>query len=396
MKKVTAKHFTTVLFLLFLGVNFLLGLYPFALGSYRMLRDMALGEGLRVETVEYTFNDSFPAKPFLVNLNGGLQRLLGVRSLNERVLLDNGHLTYTIGREDVTEFAAGTVALAEYLQERDIPFVYVSIPFKVCLWDKQLPVGVEDWSNENVDDFLAILEENRVNVLDLRKTVAEEGMDHYSLFYKTDHHWTAEAGFWAVSRISDHLARMDSTFRTDSRIWDPDNYRWTVHESIFLGSAGRRVGSLFAGKDDLTVITPGFPTDFRFYSESKGVDRQGSYEQTLLFPEMLTRGNDFTVTRYDVYCGGDYGLLQVSNRAGQQGLEVAPTAKRLLVFKDSFSSVAIPFLSLGYEEVCYVDIRYYEGDVENLVEAFRPDAVLVLYNGGAVVESNANMFEFVK
>lgn len=394
--KFTVKQFTALLFLLFLAVNFLLGLYPFALGTYRMLRDMAHGEKLNLETVEYTFNDSFPAKGFLITVNGGLQRMLGARNLNYRVLQNNGHLTYTIDREEVSGFAADTLVFAEALEARGIPFVYVNAPFKVCAEDKQLPVGIEDWSNENVDDFLNILRENEVDVLDLRASMRQDGLDHYSHFYRTDHHWTAEAGFWAVSKIGQHLSLRDSSFQIDSRVTDLENYDLTVYENIFLGSAGRRVGPLFAGKDDLTLIRPKFETSFRFRSESEDMDRAGNYDETLLFMEKLTEGGDFDGARYNVYCGQDFDRLDVTNLAAQQGLEVTGTPKRLLVFKDSFCSVVIPFLALGYDETCYVDMRLYEGDILELVEQYRPDAVLVLYNGGAVTASNANMFEFVK
>lgn len=393
-KKVSIKHLTAIVFVIILMVNFLLGLYPFALGTFRMLRGWYRGENVDLSTIEYTFNDSFPTKGLLITANGGIQRLLGARHLNDRYLLDNGHLSYTIEEYDVTRIAENTVAFAGKLEAQGIPLIYVNAPFKIHREDKQLPVGVEDYSNENADRFLALLREQNVLTLDLRRSMEADGLDHYSLFYKTDHHWTAEAGFWAFTKIADFLQSLDPSFAPDTRITDPSAYTFTSYEGIFLGSAGRRVGPWFAGMDDLTVIEPVFDTNLRFFAESEGVDRRGSYSQTVLFPENLSGGNAFETTRYNVYCDQDYDKLILTNNSRELGLAVQSTPKRLLVFKDSFSSVVIPFLALGYEELCFVDLRLFEGDVAALIADFRPDAVLVSYNIGAFEESNSNMFDF--
>lgn len=395
-KKVSVRHLTAILFVILLMVNFLLGLYPFALGTFRMLRGLANGEDLDVSTIEYTFNDSFPTKGLLITANGGIQRLLGARYLNNRYLLDNGHLTYTIAPYDTTQVARNTAEFSRMLEERGIPLVYVNAPFKIYGKDPQLPVGVSDHSNENADQFVSLLRQQDVQVLDLRECIEAEGLDHYSLFYKTDHHWTAETGLWAVGKITDYLQEMEEAFAVDSRITDPSGYTHTVHKEIFLGSAGRRVGPWFAGMDDLTVIEPGFDTSLRFYSESAGVDRRGTYSQTVLFPENLTSSNIFETAAYDVYCGQNYAELRVRNNSREQGLAVQSTPRRVLMFTDSFSAVLIPFLSLSYDELCFIDLRYYEGAVSDLVEEFRPDAVLVAYNIGALEESNSNMFAFQK
>ena len=148
--------------------------------------------------------------------------------------------------------------------------------------------------------------------------------------------------------------------------------------------------------DDLTVIEPKFDSSLRFFAETEGVDRTGSFSQTVLFPENLEGGNVFETVRYNVYCNQDYDLLELTNHSREQGLQVQSTPKRLLVFKDSFSMVLIPFMALGYEELCFVDLRLYDGNVAALVEAYQPDAVLVSYNIGALEESNRNMFDFLK
>lgn len=388
------RYLTTITFLLFIGVFFLMSLYPAAAGGYRILRDLLGGVPTGTAVFESVYNERLPAKNLLVTMNGGLQKLLGTRSLNERYLLDNGQLTYTIDAYDMTGIGENTVAFRDALAEREIPMVYVNAMFKIDGADKQLPVGVEDCSNENADRFLSILREHDVNVLDLRELAHAQQLDYGELFYATDHHWKAETGFWAFTEIAAYLEQLDASFGVDEMITDAANYEHTVYEDIFLGTAGRRVGPLYSGWDDLTVIAPKFSTDLRFSAPDEGVERSGDYRETMLFSELLSGGDDFTISRYDVYCGQDYGLLQITNNNAEGGADV--TDKRILVLKDSFSSVVIPFLSLGYEELCFIDLRVFTEDLVGFVEEYDPDLVMVLYNPGAYEDNNLAMFEFVK
>ena len=384
MKKLfSLRNLTAVLFLLFLAFFFLLSLKPFLRESYYGIR------GGDTAQAESRFNEFLPGKSFLVNLNGGVHKLLGCREVNERYRLDNGQMTYIIPELDMGGIAQNTVDFAEAVEERGIPFLYVNLLFKVDEGDKQLPLGVEDFSNENADRFLDLLRGNEVPCMDLREREKAEGLDHYSLFFPTDHHWTPEAGLWATREISAALGNLDPSFETDPGLFAPSNYDCETFERVFLGSHGRRSGAWYAGLDDLDVLTPRFETALRFSVPSQGIVREGSFAETMLFPEKLTEKDKMNSAAYDVYCGGEYDLLRVENLYHGNG-------KRLLVLQDSFSLVVIPFFSLGYEQVDYLDLRQWAGDLLDYMDETQPDAVLILYNPGALEDNNTVMFEFLR
>ena len=385
MKKLfSLRNLTALCFLLFLAVFFLLSLRPFLRETWYALRgggDTALAES--------RFNDFLPGKEGWVTLNGGVQRLLGRREVNERYRLDNGQMTYIIPELDMEPIAQNTVTFARALEERDIPFLYVNLLFKVDEQDKQLPPGVEDYSNENADRFLAILRREGVDTLDLRELERAEGLEHYSLFFPSDHHWTPETGLWASARIAAALAEREPSLAADLSLMDPANYDRELREGIFLGSHGRRVGEWYIGADDLSILTPRFETRLRFSVPELELVREGSFAETMLFPEKLEQTDRMRSAAYDVYTGGEYGLLRVENLLGGNG-------KRLLVLQDSFSLVVIPFFSLGYERVDYLDLRLWDGDLLSYIEETAPDMVLVLYNPGALEDNNTVMFEFCR
>lgn len=378
------RNLTALCFLLVLALCFVLSLKPFLRESYYAF----LGGG-GPAMAESHFNDYLPAKEPLVTLNGGLQRLLGVREVNERYRLENGQMTYIIPELDMSGIARNTVDFAAAMQERGTPFLYVNLLFKVDEEDKQLPAGIADYSNENADRFLAILRENKVPCLDLREREKAAGLDHYSLFFPSDHHWMPEAGLWAAGEVSKALGQIDPSLAADPGLFDLANYNCETYEQVFLGSHGRRVGSWYTGLDDLDLLTPKFETALRFSVPSQGIDREGSFAEALLFPENLSNADKMHSAAYDVYCGGQYDLLRVENLLDGNG-------KRLLVLQDSFSLVVIPFLSLGYEQVEYLDLRLWDGDLLRYVEETEPDLVLVLYNPGALEDNNTMMFDFFR
>jgi len=396
MKKLFSTRYLTLwCFVLLLGLLLLPNLHPFAGESLRQLRYALAGEGFSLAGVEEGYNARLPGRTAFVTLNGGFRRLLGERAVNERYKLTNGQLTYVIPELDMTGIARSTAAFSEAVTDMGIDFLYVNTPFKLDPADKQLPIGVEDYSNENADRFLAILRENGVETLDLRECEKAEGLDHYRLFFRTDHHWTPETGFWAFTKIVERLTALDAAYAPDARILDPDSYDKTVYPGIFLGSHGRRVGPWYAGTDDMTVIRPLYDTWFHLWANNRAEALEGSYDACLLFPDNLT-GDMFQTSSYNVYLGGDFARLYVENNSREKQLDVCSKPRKLLVFKDSFSLVVAPFLALGYDEVVFLDLRLFDSSPLDFIAEEQPDLVMVLYNPGALEDNNWEMFDFIR
>lgn len=389
------KNLCALLFLLLLAIGFALGLRPLGSTALRAVRALRGGETLSAREAESYFNTRLgESMSPLITLNGGVERLLGKRAVNERYRLDNGKISYVIPELDMSGIAEKTIAFAAWAAERDVPFVYVNSLFYLDEDDKQLPPSIEDYGNENADRFLALLEDAGVETLDLREREKAAGLDHYSHFFTTDHHWTPEMGFWAFTAIADWLAERDASFAADPALLDFDNYRVEVHPKAFLGSSGRRVGAWYAGKDDFSVITPSFDTALEVFYSRDGSTRRGSLAECLFFPELFD-ADPFEASLYDFYCGGDE-WMHVRNLAAEEGLAVQGNGKRILLIKDSASLVVIPWLSLACGEVRTVDMRFEDEPLPALIESYEPDLVMVLYNPGALEDNNWNMFEFLR
>ena len=149
---------------------------------------------------------------------------------------------------------------------------------------------------------------------------------------------------------------------------------------------------MYIGRDDFTLITPKFDTKLTFLDSDAGVSREGSFSDVFLFMENLICEDSFRSNTYQVYCGSNRSRIEIVNHG--IGHNAAGADKKLLLIRDSFSDVLVPFLSMGYAQTHVIDLRYFEGDLLEYVEQYSPDMVLVVYNPGAYESSNANMFDF--
>lgn len=117
--------------------------------------------GNKFETdITTTFFEKFQ----FVNLNGAVRNALGQQEMNGVIKLNNGYLLTTIPYSSDTylQTCADKVNnLKRYCEKRGTELVYVSTPYTSGKYDSELPGGVEDYGNDNIDRFIAMLDNLR-------------------------------------------------------------------------------------------------------------------------------------------------------------------------------------------------------------------------------------------
>ena len=369
-RKNLAPRLTAAIFLLLLGfltadnLGILLGT-----ASRYLHREITFADVMRQITTGY--QENLKQKEPLISLNGAYMRLTGARVSNDIVLMKNGMLTEESAQAD-PNYAAGQITeLYRYLQERDTPFLFVEAPRKPDLSGSLMPEGTESHCHENANGLLALLEAGGVPTLDLRPELAgsAEALEQY--FYRTDHHWNAEGAFVAFQRIVERLGEGDICAEVTER----ENWEKHVLPNYFLGSHGRRVGIGFAGVEDFLYLTPKFDTYMSCAVPRSGIDREGSFAKAAMNMERISGKPDYyNSSPYDAHTGENYELVQFR-------CETAPSAKRILMIKDSFGLPLEGFLATAFREVETLDLRYLKDTTAvEMIAAFQPDAVIVMYN----------------
>lgn len=378
---------SAVLFsLIFLFLVFGLGILSFTgLAHYYINGEIVNNEwtselGNKFET---DISSTFYKKFSFVNLNGAVRNVFGQQEMNGVVKLNNGFLTEISDRcpdEDIRDFVSKTKTLSDYLENRGTALLYFSPPSTVSAYDPELPVGVEDFSNNNIDRLISGLRDAGVDTIDVREILHTEGIDHYSRMYKTDHHWTTEAGFHAYRMLENYIEAKTGC-DIDPNIADLDNYTVTGYENWHLGSRGQRTGIYFAGIDDFVLIDPNFDVSL---VDPNG--KTGSIHDYFFIKKYLTTRDLTSRYTYDSVLGGSNFLGHYQNRESKNNVKV-------MMITDSFAKAVNPYLIMQFAEV-NTFYNGYVGEINpELIEAYDPDVVIMLYYPN-VINHNSGSFEF--
>lgn len=327
-------------------------------------------------------------KTSLVGVNGLFQKLINRSYIEDNEAnvyrLDNGHLVYSIDKidnESIAWFSDNTSAFAEELAKENIPLLYVQIPFKIKDGDNKMPAGCYEYANSNANALVSTLKNQGVNVYDLRDDMSNLSSEEYSSkFYKTDQHWTNETALWAADSIAKNMHKICKT-TYQGKLFDQNNFSTKTYENWFLGSFGKKTGSLYAGVDDYNLVLPKYDTSFKFHAvtEKGDIDRSGNFEEALLDKKNLEK-DLYNNNTYETYTGGNYKLTKITNKKN-------PNGSKVLLIRDSFSCSMMPFLALSYSELDSVDLRYYKQSISKLATKGNYDAVIIAYNPSVYGES---------
>jgi hypothetical protein len=333
--------------------------------------------------------ESVPAHDFFIEVYGVSQKILSKKTIPDPnysylFLTREGQITYQIPQRDLSTEAEKVIALKGELEKEGLTFLWVLAPFRL-LDEKSVTSITFDYGKENADYFIDQLSNSGVKSLDLRREFRyylKEGFSQGDLFYNTDHHWTIPAALKATGVIADTLNHQFN-FSIDTNLYNEENYIFKTHKDSFVGSMGRRVGLIYGGKDDFTLVLPKFPTDIQLWETDYGITTQsrGSFEDSVLLKEHL-EDPELTANRYAAYHGDNEELVFINHNVNRG---------KILIIKDSFGVPVYSFLSLGVNEVRALDPRLYKGSILEYAKEFQPEVVIFLYN---VDSLNSQMFQW--
>lgn len=291
------------------------------------------------------------------------------REYNGVMKLEDGHLVSFSNRKDMSQIKKNIVELNGYCKNKDIEFIYVSAPGKFNKNEEKY--NSLDFSNENADDVLAGLKENNVRYIDIRENIEEQGWLLRDLFFKTDHHWLPETGFWATGIIAEYLNN-NNIAKCDLSLLDMKKYHKVVYENMYIGSRGKK-NLAISSPEDISLIYPDFKTEIRYKIPSMNMDKTGDfsimYDMECLNPE--DEAHPFSYEAYFSYNYGDVPCISIENM-------LPVNDKKVLIIKDSFANTINPFLAIQFKHTDILDVRCFDGSVHNFIKVTKPDVVIVL------------------
>jgi hypothetical protein len=351
-------------------------------------------------TAASDYLSNLPFKQKMVDINGILAKGLNMREIYKNsggIVLNNGYVAGTYAYTSTDYEIQQITELKAYLDERGIQLLYVNEPTKY-IDDRVIAedLGLSTYINDNTDRFLLRLEELGIQYIDLRDNIREQGLDPFSMFYKTDHHWTVQMGKMAAEVIAEELNNSYG-YNIDLSLYEPDKFIYKEYPDAWLGEQGQKLGKSFVGLDDFTFIEPDYDTAFQVScggaAISTGAFGQVLVDQTKYLPENNEDIYTASSWHYSYMWDSRINDVTVDNLINTEG-------KKVLVLGDSYDQVTIPFLTLGVSQVQSLVLRNYEGSLREYIDTHEIDTVVIAYAsfmiGAHDNEASANyaMFDF--
>lgn len=377
---------TSIIFIFIIGLIFVITMINNRNEVLSLLKqDNIIEETNKIYTTKVAFSNGF------LSLWSITQKFFNTQLLDDaeygHIIRDKtGNLYFPATDVDISNYAQNTIDFSNFLKDKKISFAYIQAPNKVINGYSEDIIFQYNFSNKNADEFLEKLTLNRVDTLDLRKTIVESGIPKEKLFYKTDHHWTTPSAFCAFQEIVQFL-KSKYHLAIDEKYISPSNFEKKVIPKCFLGSLGRRVGIEVAGLDDYVFIEPKFETNYEIIDGSiKKVISSGDFRSAIVIDKILN-SDDVEANKHATYFEWDYGNLIIKNNIVQNNLKI-------LLIKDSYALPVAAFLSSAIKELHMVDLRAVPTvDLKKYVEGNNFDVVVMLYNTECF---NDTMFHFNK
>lgn len=311
------------------------------------------------EEAEAWAADHLPGRDALVGLDALYELAAGRQTVRSVYLCRDGRLCEAPTAFDETVLARNLDALNVFAAASPVPVDLMLVPSAGFWLDGMLPALAEPYPDGAILDAVFDAAGENLVPVDLRPVFAA-AKDPGALYYRTDHHWTAEGAYRAAAH---YLAGLGRAL--------PGSADYAVTEvPDFRGTAWSRAALWFLPGETLALWDSG--GDFTVENREAPGAHAG-----LFYPEHLSAED-----KYPVYLDGNHSLVRIRSEApGAQG--------RLLVIRDSFASCFGCFLADAFEELVLVDLRYYRSPVSELLAAEDFERVLVLYSvGNFMTDSN--------
>ncbi len=272
--------------------------------------------------------------------------------------------------------------LASWCGEHGINFLYVILPGKPETDTELTELGISCERNLAADQMAEELTRQKIPVMDLRDSFREE--DYYSFFYKTEHHWTADAGIKAARDLVNRL-NADFGMSLEAKRLSEENIGRTVYPGVFVGEQGMKMLGKYGERDDFIVRFPLYEPHLRYICPEDETDISGGFD--ILTNEKILSEDHLNGGRSLYY----YYLLKNSNFVEIWDEDV--NSGDIFLIKDSFSNVLTPFLALTAKHVTAWDMRG-DNHVYAYLEAHPEiETVIIAYSYSFITKKNMNDFQ---
>ena len=312
-------------------------------------------EGKYTEELEVYVQDQFVLRDQFIMINAIFnQVLLKLESNNVYIGKDN-YLFNQFISYDYDNLKYNIKNLNNFIN----PFTVILVPNSQTINDNLLSKYAYNINQDEVTDNIAKQLLDHVTLIDVYDSLKEVD----DAYFKTDHHWNHLGAYkiYQEYMISKGLKPLEYTFSEVT--------------NDFKGTLYSKSGLFYYPSESLYKIN-----ELDDYDISVKFNQEDTIYDSVYFDEQLLKKD-----KYLYYFKDNFGQVRITNNNSL-------TDNKLIVVKDSYANILVPYLIPHYDEIIMIDLRHNIDKVSEIMEKEDISEMLFIYSVDQFVNSRELAF----
>ena len=345
-----------IIWLVIIFINFIMPNKAFSEQENRMLAKIptfnieSLVNGEYAEKLNDYINDHFVFRDKWLKIKSFMEIATGKQENNGVYIGKNGYLfeKFEFTSNDKENLKKAADAINNFADRVKVPTYFMLIPNSIYINREYLPENVEIYSqNEIIKEMYRLCNTNNIDVVE----ILESNKEQY-IYYKTDHHTTSFGAYLLYVKYCESL--------NISPIKLNELQKEIVSEE-FLGTFDSKAQIYNQEKDTIFIYKNNNNTNLKEVIYDKETTKS-------IYNSEYLNGKD----KYSYFLNGNNAKVVIRTNINN--------GKKLLLIKDSYAHNMPQFLSQNYEEIHFIDPRYYKKAISEYVVENNITEILFLYN----------------
>lgn len=233
------------------------------------------------------------------------------------------------------------------------------------------PPGFEDKNASQLDDIKYIAENLSKNVTNVDCYSVLKQHANNDIYFRTDHHWKVIAAYYAAEQYT--MAGGVPFAELDDVAFEKKEIEGFI--GSLYGSTGNE--NLKNDPDEFVYFIP--KNDFKCYYYDMSYNLDGRYP---FFLQMDGKN------AFGTFMGSDKKIVRIETDF--------MNGKKLMVIKDSYGNLEIPFFMNSYEEIYVADVRFFDLNAIDFIKEHKIDDVLFTMCSASATGQNCAGIEMMR
>ena len=309
-------------------------------------------DGTYQEDLDTYINDHFIFRNAWIKIKSTEEVLLGKTENNGVYIGKDGYLfeKFEYAEEEEEHLTKVANITNQFANKTDLPIYFMLVPNSIYLNQDKLPDYATTYNQkEIINNFYKKLD-SKIKTVDVTD-ILMQNKDKY-IYFKTDHHMTS---------LGTYLTYTQFCKEANIEAEDLNNFEQKVVSEDFLGTFDSKAQIVNQEKDKIEI----YVNDKN--SNIKSAEYDNETTQSIFNEEYLSKKD-----KYSFFLNGNNAKVVVKTNV--------ENGKKLLVIKDSYAHIMAQFLCQNFEEIHFIDPRYYKASLTDYATKNNITDVLFLYN----------------